>query len=136
MIQKYKLYEKVITNNSEEIQSIEEFSDGYKDLVFELIPVENRIRAYDTLIGKYKSKSTDLEVDVTFYENDNGSWTIEANGFSVDTNNNLDVSFSYDEFSDMIFNLKTLFLNLEENSSLPVWVCKNEFELNIPQENE
>lgn len=129
MIPNFKIFEAIITNNSEEVQTINEFSDRYKDLVFKLTPVEDRIRAYDTLIGYYKSKSGELEADIKFYENENGSWTISANGFNVEDNSNLQASFSYDDFSDMLFNLKTVFLNLEENSSLSVWICKMEFQL-------
>lgn len=127
MIPKFKVYETRITNNSEEIQKVTEFSDEYKDLVFELTPVEDRIRAYDTLIGYYKSKSGELEADVKFYENENGSWTIKVSGFDLETNSNLEVTFDYDNFSDMIFNLKTVFLNLEEDSPLSVWICKKEY---------
>lgn len=129
MIPKFKVYETRITNNSEEIQKITEFSDEYKDLIFELHPVEDRQRSYDTLIGYYKAKSGELEADVKFYENENGSWTIKASGFDLETNSNLEVTFDYDDFSDMIFNLKTVFLNLEENSPLSVWICKMEFQL-------
>lgn len=124
---KFPLFEDVISNNTQETQKISEFSPNYQDLEFELSDVENRNRRLDTLTGTYKSKDEYVEVSVSFFENESGSWAIKISGFNSESSSSIDSTFEYPDFESMVNILKTTFLNIESTDDLNVWICGNSY---------
>lgn len=124
-----QIYEKYISNNNEELQKIEEFSTEYDEINFDLVPIQDRIKRMDTLVGEYKGSLKSIDVTVNFYETDSGTWGINVYGFESETSKTLNVVFYYEEFDVMLNILKTVFLNMNENDPIEIWVCGKSYTL-------
>lgn len=116
-----------ITNNPETKQKLDVFYSEYEELNFILVDLSDRLRRYDTIAGEYQSEDGDVSVTVKFFENEDGGWTIKADGENDITNDTLDVSFDYSNFEDVYDDLTKIFLNQKEGDNLDVFVVGEHF---------